>query len=433
MMRASKKWNKKSSSDQELALEAQLCRNMHQMLAIEKQKSKLKKSTKEMKKYLQRCKGWLSDKKALCEMHIMTLDATSNSMMIMYEDTLDRQDALIQKLKASEEFAGVDLDSVELGPGWRELHMLQEHHDRSNMVLGPSATLAALRGLPINDSIRLRRTALEKEEHKAVPPPAAKRAPTSNEFYAPSSGPQLFIETKDDASVSSHLSDPDEDPNDPRQLDGGGGAATASSDPYGDSHSDIGFDKDAPWMAQSTTGNTNSIEEEEDDPNCKYAAAIMGAGGDAVEDDAKPPALKDAPVSSASASPVEQSPPAPPAAPIVPRNESPPSVVVTTEALVDEPLGGSSSNENDNERDAAQPKSPVKPAADRADDDDDDDESPESFPNSKELLVDSEGGGSASAQWEDLDDAPTSPNEDGAAAPASKAAVDEQDSDIESQ
>jgi hypothetical protein len=429
MMRASKKWNKKSSSDQELALEAQLCRNMHQMLAIEKQKSKLKKSTKEMKKYLQRCKGWLSDKKALCEMHIMTLDATSNSMMIMYEDTLDRQDALIQKLKASEEFAGVDLDSVELGPGWRELNMLHEHHDRSNMLLGPSATLAALRGLPINDSIRLRRTALEKEEHKQIPPAAERKAPTPNEFYAPSSGPQLFIETKDDASVSSHLSDPDEDLNDPRQLNGGGGggAATASSDPYGDSQSDIGFDKDAPWMARSTTGNTSSIEEEEDDPNCKYAAAIMGAGGNAVEDDVKPPALKDAPVSS-SVSPVEQSPPAPTAAPIFPRNDSPPSVVVTTEALVDEPLGGSSDDEND-DRDAAQPKPPVKPA-----NDENDDESPESdlLP-AKELLVDSEGGGSASAQWEDLDDAPTSPNEDGVAAPAAKAVVDEQDSDIESQ
>jgi hypothetical protein len=36
MMKASKKWKKKGS-DEELALEAQLCRNMHQMLALEKQ------------------------------------------------------------------------------------------------------------------------------------------------------------------------------------------------------------------------------------------------------------------------------------------------------------------------------------------------------------------------------------------------------------
>lgn len=280
MMRASKKWNKKSSGDHELALEAQLCRNMHQMLSIEKQKSKVKKSTREMKKYLQRCKGWLSDKKALCEMHIMTLDATDSSMVFLYQDTISRQDALIKRLKEAEEFAGIDLESVELAPGWRELNMLQEHNNSS--VLGPSATLAALRGLPINDSIRLRRTALEKEEmqqQRLKPAPSSEMRKPSPEFMSNDGGPQLYIETKDDASVSSHLSDPDDDGVEP--FDQSPYPATSRADSFGDSDSGLGeFDRDAPWMhaSSSAAGGTNSIEEEEEgeaEPPSMLAANII--------------------------------------------------------------------------------------------------------------------------------------------------------------
>ena len=186
MMKASKKWKKKGS-DEELALEAQLCRNMHQMLALEKQKSKVKKSTREMKKYLQRCKGWLSDKQALCEMNLMTLDATHITMQALYEDTIANQDRLIAKLKASGEFDGINLDEVELA-NWNVLSDKKYDH------LGPSATLSALRGLPINDSVRL-----------------TKRKETMPDKPTTNGHPELFIEAKDDGSVHSDVSDPDGD------------------------------------------------------------------------------------------------------------------------------------------------------------------------------------------------------------------------------
>ena len=72
-------------------------------------------------------------------MHIITLDATASSMKFLYEDTLSRQDKLIRKLMAQEEFQGVDLAEVEL-----------PHLDYSvEQAPGPSAMLNALRGLPM--------------------------------------------------------------------------------------------------------------------------------------------------------------------------------------------------------------------------------------------------------------------------------------------
>jgi hypothetical protein len=164
MIRASKRWkDKKPTTDAELALEAQLCRNMHQMLVLEKQCSKLKKSTRELKKYLQRCKGWLSDKKAFCEMHIMTLSATASSQTILYEETLNRQDALIAKLLASEEFANLNLKELEA----EERQNVGSTSLIFDQVHGAGGMLHALRGLPFRDSIRMKRRQAEMDQERS--------------------------------------------------------------------------------------------------------------------------------------------------------------------------------------------------------------------------------------------------------------------------
>lgn len=208
MLSASKKW-KKEGSDEELTLEAQLCRNMHQMLAIEKQKAKMKKSSRELKKYLQRCKSWLSDKKAFCEMQTMTLGATTNSMKSLYEETLDRQDALIKKLIASKEFEEFDRSAIQNSP-----------FDNIPVSAGPGGTLSALRGLPINDSLRLNKRSTvgnsNSHHHQGMPPPergeTTKVQPrvTRNQQTG---RPELIIEARtgdDDISINSQLTDPDE-------------------------------------------------------------------------------------------------------------------------------------------------------------------------------------------------------------------------------
>ena len=238
MMRSSKKWRKKGT-DEELMLEAQLCRNMHQMLALEKQKVKCKKNTKEMKKYLQRCKGWLSDKEAFCEMNLMTLEATQSSIVFLLEETLSRQDDLIEKLKASEEFQDVDLEDVDL----------------SNVKLPSFSLFQAtvtpkedpMRGLPITDSIKVKRDhegkmTLEEREAQIR---AFEQAQTRNElvkkYYnakAGSAAPEIYVETKDDISVSSRLSDPD----------ASGNGEEMDMD-MNDSESVIKFGKDVPWNA----------------------------------------------------------------------------------------------------------------------------------------------------------------------------------------
>lgn len=218
MMKASKKW-KKVGSKEEIALEAQLCRNMHQMLAIEKQKAKLHKGSREIKKYLQRCKSWLADKKAFCEMHFMTLDATASSMKILYQDTLSKQDALIRKLRNSDEFEGVDFGDVDLTP----FHELER-------VPGPSAMLNALRGLPIQDSVRL-----TKEEGKLLSAAVEAALAEDADNSAPAGAPELYIEAKDDVSVSSHLTD---DGNDEGELVIGDEDDDTESGEFG---------ADAPW------------------------------------------------------------------------------------------------------------------------------------------------------------------------------------------
>jgi hypothetical protein len=270
MMKASKKWKKKGT-DEELALEAQLCRNMHQMLALEKQKSKVKKSTREMKKYLQRCKGWLSDKQALCEMNLMTLDATHSSMQSLYEDTISNQDKLIAKLKASGEFDGVNLDEVELA-NWNVLSDKKYDH------LGPSATLSALRGLPINDSIRL-----TKKKDFVIDDDK----PTTTNGKG-NKHPELFIEAKDDGSVHSDVSDPDGD-------DDGDAVDDASLGDKGDDDSSHGNavigSNDAPWNKSATKGMVMTDDSNPSDIKIQAAGiideALVGSPSSPVKHDVK--------------------------------------------------------------------------------------------------------------------------------------------------
>ena len=249
MLKASKKW-KKVGSKEEIALEAQLCRNMHQMLAIEKQKAKLHKGSRETKKYLQRCKSWLSDKKAFCEMHFMTLDATAHSMKILYQDTLSKQDALIRKLRDSDEFEGVDFGDVDLTP-FQELET----------VPGPSAMLNALRGLPIQDSVRL-----TKEEGKLLTAAIQAAVAEDADDSMPSGAPEIYIEAnKDDVSVSSHLTDDGHD--DEEMMNGGG-----------DDSESVEFGADAPW--------NRPVEVEEEQENKEKKKKKISR---ADTDDSEPP------------------------------------------------------------------------------------------------------------------------------------------------
>lgn len=254
MMKASKKWNKKPSNDEELALEAQLCRNMHQMLALEKQKSKCKKQLKEIKKYLQRCKSWLSDKQALCELHMLTLDATHSSMKNIYEDTLSRQDKLIAKLSASPEFEGKgDLfDDLDLS-----------RYDEIPSHAGPGATLNALRGLPFKDDISLASVRSRGRLAGAVDPsgeaavgedgmevkvevhgfPVSPSAGSKGKLAAGGDRKHLYVDTLDDnASINSALTDPDDAP---PEGAGFSNEHVVSADSVSGV---VAFGEDAPWL-----------------------------------------------------------------------------------------------------------------------------------------------------------------------------------------
>lgn len=278
MMRASKKW-RKIGSDDELLLEAQLSRNMHQMLALEKQKVKCKKNTKELKKYLQRCKGWLSDKKAFCEMNIMTIDATQNSIMRLYEETLRRQDKLIEKCKSSDEFQNVDLAGVDLS----HVTMPTLSYDSTKGTATKDGESDAMRGLPIVDSIRKKKGFMDpsyhsrKEEEQQIP---SDMVETPNgetisrkellELYYQNKQrverqqqeggtPELYVvANKDDESISSRLSDPDGSNNND-DLDG-------ADDDESDDNDNEEFGNDAPWNVANRNrfNSTDSAMSESD-------------------------------------------------------------------------------------------------------------------------------------------------------------------------
>lgn len=299
MMRASKKW-RKIGSDDELLLEAQLSRNMHQMLALEKQKVQCKKNTKEMKKYLQRCKGWLSDKKAFCEMNIMTIDATQNSIMRLYEETLRRQDQLIQKYKSSEEFQNVDLSDVDLShitiPNVSYIHKkAATYSSTSSVVSAEHASLhesfSAMRGLPINDSIRKKKGYLDHSYHSennANPVntdeprhTATSRRELLEEYYKnkkiveeqSSSTPELYVvANKDDGSVSSQLSDPDASFNNGDTPDRNDVLAEESDN---DDDDDYAQNEDAPWNSANRLRYNSTDSSSADITSAIHAADIL--------------------------------------------------------------------------------------------------------------------------------------------------------------
>mmetsp|Transcript_14835 Transcript_14835/g.28271 ORF Transcript_14835/g.28271 Transcript_14835/m.28271 type:complete len:522 (-) Transcript_14835:118-1683(-) len=221
IIRAGRKYKNGGTKDEE-NLEAMLCRNMHQMLSIDKQKAKMKKSNKEVKKYLQRCQSWITDKQALWEMSLMKLDATHTSMQALYDDTLARQDKLIQKLKEAEDFKGIDLAEVDVS-----------HFDEIPKNAGPRGMLCALRGLPFSDSIRVAKSTggsiKDGDGHRH----AHRHTHGATATGTTGGGKALYIETGDGHSVSSGLSDPDGDPED---FESSISAETG-----------FGFGDDAPW------------------------------------------------------------------------------------------------------------------------------------------------------------------------------------------
>jgi hypothetical protein len=283
MMKASKKWRKKGS-DEELMLEAQLCRNMHQMLALEKQKVKSTKNAKEMKKYLQRCKSWLNDKKSFCEMNLTTLSATHNAMEKMYQDLIQRQDEFITKLKKSDEFKAVDLSDVDVS------HVDIPRFETSTASLD----YPPLRGLPITDSIRVTRERSLSGEKNSPPPSSStdqnpkeppktehgartktitKEGQTRQELVrnyfkqqeeAEMHGkPEIFVETQDNISVSSHLSDPDASVQGPQEEEDD------------DSESNFHFGNDAPWMASGVGRDIDSTDDNDETPDEKPRGASI--------------------------------------------------------------------------------------------------------------------------------------------------------------
>lgn len=249
MMRASRKWKKHSSTDQELALEAELCRNMHQMLALQKQKAKQKKCLKETKKYLECSKSWLAEKKSFSEMNILTLREAQDSMKVLYEETVTRQDALIQKLlEASDEYKDVDLTKVAYKPR-KPRQLLVSAHPYGGLMDAPSAIYG------LHDEQRDR---TPKQHSQQDCPDATSPSRPSNDDITPSaaddmealSSPgggrkELVIETKnngvgDGCSIHSQLSDDAED--------------------LENSDSDFNFGNDAPWMEKTDLNDDDEKE-----------------------------------------------------------------------------------------------------------------------------------------------------------------------------
>lgn len=83
-------------TDEVSNLETELIRNMHLMLAMDRQLSLLKKHSREVKKYLQKCKAWLADSSKL-DGALTDLVLANASMKFICEETIRRQDSLIAK------------------------------------------------------------------------------------------------------------------------------------------------------------------------------------------------------------------------------------------------------------------------------------------------------------------------------------------------
>ncbi len=82
--------------DVQIIQEAQLVRQMHLMMVIDRQLSLMRKHTRETRKYLQKCQLWISDKSALEKEFAIAQEAQAK-IKSLYQDTLTRQKAAIAK------------------------------------------------------------------------------------------------------------------------------------------------------------------------------------------------------------------------------------------------------------------------------------------------------------------------------------------------
>jgi hypothetical protein len=287
LIRASKKWRKKGT-DEELMLEAQLCRNMHQMLALEKQKVKCKKNQREMKKYLQRCKGWLTDKKAFCEMNQMTLEATMHSMKVLYEDIIAKQDDLIQRLKESDEYTNVDLSDVDISHIRMPVLPSARNAERT-------ARLLAMKGNGLNDSIKVKKDSVKSGQHMN----SSRSNLDGGSFHR--TAHDLYVTAHDDISVCSGLSDPDEplnnidshigvefpismiESNNKAGRGHGGGDGSIGSNNYDDSDSKCDYGNDAPWMISSNASFLSAATDRKSLASCSLMKSMIPP--DVIEED----------------------------------------------------------------------------------------------------------------------------------------------------
>lgn len=103
MMRASARLKRKGmkvhTSEKALAMEAAVLRNMHRMLAVQKQYTMSKRACNDVSSFVKRCKGWLDNKLADGERGVMVLEATSQSMAITYKEVIEAQEAILPKFR----------------------------------------------------------------------------------------------------------------------------------------------------------------------------------------------------------------------------------------------------------------------------------------------------------------------------------------------
>jgi len=94
--------------EETLDVEADLIKQMHCMLALEKQDEITQQDFRKMTTYLRRCKAWLQDYNDIAK-NLNDLEAQNDAMRALYESTVRRQEAVIDK--------SADPDQTSLGGG----------------------------------------------------------------------------------------------------------------------------------------------------------------------------------------------------------------------------------------------------------------------------------------------------------------------------
>jgi hypothetical protein len=88
--------NDDDDGNETLSLETELVQNMHNMIALEKQLSMMKKQQHELKKYLVCCQTWLQDCDTFHD-DMYELQAQNYAMNAVYRNTLRQSEAMIYK------------------------------------------------------------------------------------------------------------------------------------------------------------------------------------------------------------------------------------------------------------------------------------------------------------------------------------------------